>query len=581
MKEWRHPFGHPAEVAYVLLDPDVDTERRTLLLSRLQAVLPRMNWRSHLFVIGNGKANDMSTYLKVLEIATDFLEQNGFATLHVHVLVDMRGRNGERWLMWERLTSPARPFQVRARELMSEARLHIAPIIAPSHEVTVPEALKAAEFFNSRLALPSFYLPGCLLSELQSQTKGDEVRFFVDPEAGGLMKQLWMGHVLETALDRVDEESESLLLPCRAHLVIDERSGKTFSCFKQWDTNGDGVQLGPNADGDLTLPTIPTDQHCAACTGLAALSMRLNLTANKREKEGREVYFRLALALAAKEQYSDAAELAHHAYELSDSEQDRAAALIHESLCLRDARLFEKAEAVLELAGKYTRDRGLIAYYRGKVQFEWRDYIEALDRFEEALQSGSAQVPLEDMCFEMALCHINIEEYPEARPYLDRSLKNGEKKAPVSFYHGVCDFAEAKIQTALDHFTEALSLNPAEEDLGRVLFYIGACHKQMERFDEAIDVLEKAVAADPNDLANHNLLGFCYYKLKRHQDAVACFRRAVEIDPRSGIDWANLGSNLRDLGRIDEAVEMYRKALSLDPNIAFARDNMAKLTGER
>ena len=94
-------------------------------------------------------------------------------------------------------------------------------------------------------------------------------------------------------------------------------------------------------------------------------------------------------------------------------------------------------------------------------------------------------------------------------------------------------------------------------------------------------MLEKAVAADPDDIANHNLLGFCYYKLKRHQDAVACFRRAVEIDPKSGIDWANLGSNLRDLGRIDEAVEMYRKALSLDPNIGFARDSLAKLIGEQ
>jgi len=309
--------------------------------------------------------------------------------------------------------------------------------------------------------------------------------------------------------------------------------------------------------------------------------MRDNLSVNKREKEGREVYFKLALGLAAKGLYKDSAVLAHHAYELSGSDQDRAAALIHESLCLRDAREFEQAEAVLELADKYTQDAGLIAYYRGKVQFEWRDYIEALDRFEEALQTGSAHVPVADLCFDMALCHINIEEYAEARPYLDRSLEDGEKKAPVSFYHGVCDFAEGKRQTALDHFTEALSLDPSEDDLGRVLFYVGACHKELQRFDEAIEFLERAVEVDPDDIANHNLLGFCYYKLKRHDEAVTCFRHAVEIDPKSGIDWANLGSNLRDLGRTEEAIEMYRKALSLDPNIGFARDSLAKLTGEQ
>ena len=86
-------------------------------------------------------------------------------------------------------------------------------------------------------------------------------------------------------------------------------------------------------------------------------------------------------------------------------------------------------------------------------------------------------------------------------------------------------------------FRKALALGPATEDLGRVLFYIGACLKEMEQYEEAVSVLREAVDADPEDLANHNLLGFCYYKLERHKEAVACFLRAVEINPSSGIDW--------------------------------------------
>jgi ribosomal protein S12 methylthiotransferase accessory factor len=209
----------------------------------------------------------------------------------------------------------------------------------------------------------------------------------------------------------------------------------------------------------------------------------------------------------------------------------------------------------------------------------WRDYIEALDWFEDALKSGSGQVPVEDMCFEMALCHINIEEYPEARPYLDRSQRPGEQKPPVAFYRGVCDHGEGKFETALKWFRDALALGPVAEDLGRVLFYIGTCLKEMEQYEEAVLALREAVAADPEDIANHNLLGFCYYKLKRHEEAVACFLRAVEINPSSGIDWANLASNLRDLGRTKEAIAMYKKALILDPSIGFARDNLNKLSG--
>ncbi len=578
MRNWRQPFGHTPETVYLFLDPAASARQRSSTFERLRAVLPQLNWRSHVFAIGKGEADHLSAYGEILRITSEFLEQNGFATLHVHLSVSLNAGDGERWLTWERLTAAARPFQVRARVLMSEARLHIAPIITPSPDVSVPEALKAAEFFNSRMALPSFYLPGGLLPELQNRAEAEEMRFFLDPGRHGLTSQLWMSHVLETALDRVEDDVGSLLLPCRPHLVLDEQSGMAFSCFRHWDAGGDGVEFGTNGDNGFQLPAAPTDRECPRCIGNAAVSMRDNLSANRREKEGRAVYFKVAVGLAGDGLYEEAAASAHHAYELSDSDHDRATTLIHESLCLRDAREFEKAEVALDLAGKYTRDKGLIAYYHGKVQVEWRDYIEALDRFEEALQSDSDQVPVADMYFEMALCHINIEEYAEARLYLARSLEDGEKKAPVSFYHGVCDFAEGKIDTALDHFTEALSLDPAEEDLGRVLFYVGACYKQMERFDEAVVVLEKAVAADPDDITNHNLLGFCYYRLKRHEDAVVCFRRAVEIDPKSGIDWANLGSNLRDLGRINEAIEMYRKALSLDPHIEFARQSLVKLT---
>jgi ribosomal protein S12 methylthiotransferase accessory factor len=144
-------------------------------------------------------------------------------------------------------------------------------------------------------------------------------------------------------------------------------------------------------------------------------------------------------------------------------------------------------------------------------------------------------------------------------------------------YQGVCDLNERKYEPALEKLQEALALGPGKEDLGRVLFFIGNCLQELGRFDEAIARLRHAVEVDPQDKANHNLLGYCYYKTRRHERAVACFRKAIEIDPGSAMDYANLGSNLRDLGRIEEALAMYRKALMLDPTIDFARDNLAKL----
>ena len=50
-------------------------------------------------------------------------------------------------------------------------------------------------------------------------------------------------------------------------------------------------------------------------------------------------------------------------------------------------------------------------------------------------------------------------------------------------------------------------------------------------------------------------------------------------DPGSATDYANIASNYRDLDRPADAIRYYRMALEIDPGIAFARDNLARLTG--
>jgi ribosomal protein S12 methylthiotransferase accessory factor len=213
------------------------------------------------------------------------------------------------------------------------------------------------------------------------------------------------------------------------------------------------------------------------------------------------------------------------------------------------------------------------------VQFEWRDYIEALEHFESALASGSTAVPEGDLFFHMAASHIQIAEYGEARPYLERWRATGQRRAVMHYYSGLCDVGEGKFESALSEFQAAEQAGPSHEDLGSVLCYSGLCLKELGRYGEAISVLERAVASDPNEASIHNLLGYCYYKAARHTDAVLCFQRALKLDPRSALDYANLATNLRELGRRDEAISMYKKALSLDPTLSIARENLDKLLG--
>ena len=575
------PFGaQPPETVFLLLDPHAGPNHREATLAWIESVLPALNWRFHVYMMHIDQTSiSGETFAELADPIIRYLREQRLASLYLHPVLSARILATD-LARWNESLELLEQFLKEAHDEQSEIRLAIAPILTAGAELPASQVRTVAEFFADRLAPPSLYLGA---NATRSSLLGIErvARFYLDPDGGlpveGIIGQLWVNHVFESVLERVDSE-ENQIRPCSPHLVVDERNEGVFPCFARWAKESPSAFLAEKLARDEVLShTVPPD-HCAGCIGESLLAMKENLSPNDSETEGRRALSKLSLDLAALGEQRLAAPMARRAFELSKDDEARSAALIHEGLCRLDLGELEQAEAALELATKYSSDPGFVAYQRGRVQFAWRDYIEALDRFEEALETVSPHVPEADICFEAALCHINLEEYPEARPYLDRTDAEGTRAATVSFYRGVCDFGEGKFEVAKARFEEALRIGPAREDLGRVFFYVGSCLKELEQFDDAIDVLKAAVEADPNDIANQNLLGFCYYKIKKHEEAVVCFRRAVEIDPTSGIDWANLASNLRDLGRIDDAILLYKKALSLDPTLGFAATNLAKLS---
>jgi ribosomal protein S12 methylthiotransferase accessory factor len=142
----------------------------------------------------------------------------------------------------------------------------------------------------------------------------------------------------------------------------------------------------------------------------------------------------------------------------------------------------------------------------------------------------------------------------------------------LEFYRGRNLFTAGDAQTAISHFDKALALNPEKEDLPYIYSYKGNCLKDMGRYDEAIEVLERGRKEDDERPDLHNLLGVCSFKKGEYLTAISHFERAVHLNPSSAMDYANLGVNYNKLGRIDEAKQFFTLALTLDPSLDFARD---------
>lgn len=95
------------------------------------------------------------------------------------------------------------------------------------------------------------------------------------------------------------------------------------------------------------------------------------------------------------------------------------------------------------------------------------------------------------------------------------------------------------------------------------------------RFDEAADLLRRALCRDPESVEAHDHLGCALQALGRYEEALAHHVAALAIDPEDAEAHFNLGVALQALNRHEEAIESYLRALAFEPSIAEIHYNVA------
>ncbi len=566
----------PVQWLYLWLDPGGFADHGPAVLRFLARTLDQIDWRGHLVVLGWPEA-DPDLVEGVADAAADHLERNRFASLSMHVMVEVEGLDSDRL---RRLVAPAQRLQAEAYGELGESRLAVHPILVAGDRAE-PVGLRAVvDELGDLLAPPRVLLAGAASAGLMAVLDGAAIRIHLAPAGGdgraAVAESLAAHHVLESLLERIEGDRRGMLEPCSRHLLVDPARGGLFACLGGWRSGAAPLPLdGGGAESD----PVGRDE-CPQCIAWAGRAVVADLEANQRQDEGHRVLLRTAVALAERGTYGDAADLAGAACRLATTDPDRASTLLHRGLCCLEAGRLAEADEALQRALGCGADPALIAFQRGRVEMAWPDEIAALERLEEALASPSDRVPSDDVHLQMGICHVNLAEYEEARRHLE-SVSSAGHRPVVAFYRGLCELREGRAESALAHLEEALAAGPAVEDLGRVLLYLATCLKELGRFAEAIAPLQRAIELEPAELAHRNLLGYCLYRLGCHAEAAACFERAVALAPRSAIDWSNLGANLRELGRLDEGEAAYLRALVLDPGLGLAIDGLARLRALR
>jgi tetratricopeptide (TPR) repeat protein len=184
----------------------------------------------------------------------------------------------------------------------------------------------------------------------------------------------------------------------------------------------------------------------------------------------------------------------------------------------------------------------------------------------------------------LGLAYFNLQRYDDCvntlnqgEPFAAKEREPDKERAKLSKLRGSAYFRMNKFADALNDLTSAIRINQSDW----VDFYmLGVCYLNLDRTDEAIQALEKALSMKPGQTAITDLLGKVYFKkgvaalsAKQYGPAAQAMMKALEYDPKNGYAYYNLAETYLFEKRYPEAEKALTRSVELLPNSmeAYAR----------
>jgi len=156
---------------------------------------------------------------------------------------------------------------------------------------------------------------------------------------------------------------------------------------------------------------------------------------------------------------------------------------------------------------------------------------------------------------------IQEGQYQQAKPGLERYLKDHDGSALGHYDLGYIDFRTHEIGGAVRELSRSLQLNvkdaQAHKVLGLVCTFVG-------RYDLAEVEMQAAAQLEPKSPEIHYFLGRVYYTRQVFAMAKQQFEIAIQLDPGYMKAYNNLGLVMETLGKNDEAVKDYTTAARMN-----------------
>jgi len=177
-----------------------------------------------------------------------------------------------------------------------------------------------------------------------------------------------------------------------------------------------------------------------------------------------------------------------------------------------------------------------------------------------------------DMAKEAANAKQQQAANPEAQKIAQENAKEQKEFSGLKqvFDQGNALYAQGQYAQAADTFEKAVPL-AKDKNLVAVLTREADSYHKARMNDKAVEIYQKAIAANPTDAGLHNNLGSVYADMGKIPEAQQEFEKAAQIDPANASRaYFNMGVVMYNKGKMDEASAALKKSIELDPKYSDA-----------
>lgn len=352
------------------------------------------------------------------------------------------------------------------------------------------------------------------------------------------------------------ENAEAWLMISRLRMQLGDLPKAREAAEKAMALEPDNLAIGYNEASLLQAEGKPRDA-IRALQSVIDKSARPNYSASQRASR-----IELLEKLAVMNRMIDQPAAAAAAYrEIIDLDKDSEAQYTAEIIdTYRGGKKLEEAQKESDAAIRKFPDDRAVRIARASLDAD----LGRVDIATADVRKLLGKTPSEDRGIYLTLVELyekgkNFEDAGKALDEAEKLSPTPDDKITVWFMRGAMYEKMKNLPLAEAEFRKVLAVRP---DHTATLNYLGYMLTDRNvRLNEALGMIEKAIAREPNNGAYLDSLGWAYYRLGRVAEAEAQIKKAVDLSPGDPTMHDHYADILMQQKKVGEAVQAWEEAL--------------------